>query len=224
MCIKREKYLDRKMSTRTSSTSSSALLPAIVLTAVLATLLMNSECMAAGSAKPIRRPDEHAKESSTTSTDTQVTLLKELLVEANRKATSMKSSAKSLQQKYSKYMAQVARNGWPTARKQHVAEQSLRTNAQHLRANFKQFENQMRAFEPRVKYLRGLARQGPNRKQMEQNVKLYEIIMNLVKSFIECPGQILDLLGASDSEGVESLPTDGGENGTEEGDLYANYY
>nr|XP_019548956.2 uncharacterized protein LOC109419202 [Aedes albopictus] len=223
VCIEREKQLDRKMSARTSS-SSAVLLPALMVTAVLSALLTNSGCMAAGSAKPMRRPEEHPKQPSTTSTDTQVNQLKELLVEANRKATSMKSSAKSLQQKYSKYMAQVARNGWPTAQKQHFVEESLRNNAQHLRTNFKQFENQMRSVEPRVKYLRGLARQGPNRKQMEQNIKLYEIIMNLVKSFIECPGQILDLLGGSDSDGVDSLPTEGEENGTGEEELYQNYY
>ncbi|XP_062555632.1 uncharacterized protein LOC134220564 [Armigeres subalbatus] len=215
------------MSLRTTMSSSSTLLPVWLLTFVVTHLSIHSGCSAAGVAQHPR----HSTLPNITSARQLKAFVSDfghLVHNAEQRLGPLHKSASSLQKKFDVYSNRTARRGWPSEQMQHIAEGDLRFEAHRLRDRIRAYGHQMEQFKPAVQYLRDpslrslVARDAPTKQQMEQNVKFYEMIMNLIRNFIECPVHILELLGGPDSG--ENADSNEPDEPAAEAHVYPEYY
>lgn len=206
-----------------SLSSSSALWQTLALTV----LLMHLGCIDAGTAKPVRHPEGLPEIKSAKELQSLMSGVNYLLHNANQDFNSIKNSTTSLRKNFDEYSNKTARHAWPSARKQHIEEGDLREEAERLQTRMQKFRKQMQTFKPIVQKLRdpavrSFARDVPTKKQMDQNIKLYEIMMHLISTFIECPMHILEVLNSSEDGGNgSSIPYDGEPP---EETMYPEYY
>lgn len=207
--------MDRKMSlwTLKPSLSSSLMRTLVLLTIVVTPLLMHPGCnaaAAAGSDQRQRHPTHQNPKLVIPPKQVQsyLTDMNHLFRSIQKDLAPVNATTESLRKKFQQYSARTARHGWQTPQNKRKEISKLRKDAHHLENRLETYRQRMERYKPMVQYLKrssldGFAVDTPTKKQIAQNIQFYELIMELIRNFIECPLHILEILDSGESNESE---------------------
>lgn len=146
----------------------------------------------------------------------------------------MRSIQKDLNRKFNSFSARSAHHEWQSANQQYSNAHSIRQDARKLRSQIHEVDQAFKKqFGPRMALLQSssslrFARDAPTKAQLAQSAKIYKRILALLQNMIECPVQILEILGQDSAEDEpEATPSEGGSypeaDGGEESDTGYGY-